>query len=339
MGFIDTGLAAGPTPHIPDASPPTPSATPPKPNAVTVTTATAGSVSDYARGVLDDGAGDYWRFGEGSGAPPSDWAGWSDSASATGVTRGTAGAITGDTNTASTFNGTTTGFAATADPDPRPGHVHAPRRGSRPPARTAARSSASATAPTGRVRQLRPPRLHGQRRTDHLRRLPGDTGRPCRAPPVLQRRRSGTTSSPASAPTAWCCTSTASGLAQRDRRHQRTGLHRRYWRIGGDNLGGWPTQPASSYFDGTIDDVAIYPTVLTADPGPEPLPGLRPHPQPARGAGRHLRQGGASSATRTCTGGWAKLRATTAADSGAVGNTGTYVSGVTLGRPGRARGT
>ena len=37
-----------------------------------------------------------------------------------------------------------------------------------------------------------------------------------------------------------------------------------YWRVGGDNLGGWPGQPASNYLNGQIDDVAVYPTVLTS---------------------------------------------------------------------------
>ncbi|PZQ87802.1 MAG: hypothetical protein DI534_13570 [Leifsonia xyli] len=37
-----------------------------------------------------------------------------------------------------------------------------------------------------------------------------------------------------------------------------------YWRIGGDNIGGWPNQPSNSYFVGSIDDVAVYPTALTA---------------------------------------------------------------------------
>lgn len=31
-----------------------------------------------------------------------------------------------------------------------------------------------------------------------------------------------------------------------------------YWRVGGDNLGGWPNRPTSNYFAGTIDEVAIY---------------------------------------------------------------------------------
>ena len=36
-----------------------------------------------------------------------------------------------------------------------------------------------------------------------------------------------------------------------------------YWRVGGDNLNGWPNQPSSSFFNGTIDEVAIYPSALT----------------------------------------------------------------------------
>ena len=36
-----------------------------------------------------------------------------------------------------------------------------------------------------------------------------------------------------------------------------------YWRVGGDNLSGWPG-PTGSYFSGSIDDVAIYPFALSA---------------------------------------------------------------------------
>ena len=31
-----------------------------------------------------------------------------------------------------------------------------------------------------------------------------------------------------------------------------------YWRVGGDNMTGWPNQPTSTYFAGTIDEVAVY---------------------------------------------------------------------------------
>jgi hypothetical protein len=33
--------------------------------------------------------------------------------------------------------------------------------------------------------------------------------------------------------------------------------------VGGDNIGGWPGQPTSSFFAGTLADVAVYPTALS----------------------------------------------------------------------------
>jgi concanavalin A-like lectin/glucanase superfamily protein len=36
-----------------------------------------------------------------------------------------------------------------------------------------------------------------------------------------------------------------------------------YWRVGGDNLNGWPSRPTSSYFNGVIDEVAVYDYALT----------------------------------------------------------------------------
>lgn len=36
-----------------------------------------------------------------------------------------------------------------------------------------------------------------------------------------------------------------------------------YWRVGGDSIGGWPNAPSSAYLEGSVDEVAIYPSVLT----------------------------------------------------------------------------
>jgi PKD repeat protein len=38
-----------------------------------------------------------------------------------------------------------------------------------------------------------------------------------------------------------------------------------FWRIGGDSLGGWPNQPSSNSFQGTIDEVATYAGPLSQD--------------------------------------------------------------------------
>lgn len=36
-----------------------------------------------------------------------------------------------------------------------------------------------------------------------------------------------------------------------------------YWRVGGDNLAGWPNRPTSNFFAGQIDETAVYPTALS----------------------------------------------------------------------------
>ena len=37
-----------------------------------------------------------------------------------------------------------------------------------------------------------------------------------------------------------------------------------YWRLGGDDLGGWPSTPTTVNFTGVVDEIAVYPTALTA---------------------------------------------------------------------------
>ncbi|MDT0344574.1 CBM96 family carbohydrate-binding protein [Streptomyces litchfieldiae] len=37
-----------------------------------------------------------------------------------------------------------------------------------------------------------------------------------------------------------------------------------YWRTGGDSLQGWPNRPASDFFDGYLDETAVYPAQLSA---------------------------------------------------------------------------
>ena len=39
---------------------------------------------------------------------------------------------------------------------------------------------------------------------------------------------------------------------------------RGYWRIGGDNLNGWPSRPTSNFFSGQISDVSTYPVILAS---------------------------------------------------------------------------
>jgi PKD repeat protein len=71
--------------------------------------------------VAADGATDHWSLGEASGNTAFADIGGNDLTVGSGVTRGEGGAVTGDPDTASTFDGTETGFGATARSEQAPG--------------------------------------------------------------------------------------------------------------------------------------------------------------------------------------------------------------------------
>ncbi|MGY1601003.1 PKD domain-containing protein [Geodermatophilus sp. SYSU D00815] len=68
---------------------------------------------DYAQVVLTDGPSDYWRFGEASGRTVYTETGTRDLSLGTGVTLGTTGALPGRANTAATFGGTSAAATST----------------------------------------------------------------------------------------------------------------------------------------------------------------------------------------------------------------------------------
>jgi len=114
MGYLDTGLTPGVEYryrlYVTD-----PWGNEARGDTVAVTVSSDGALSSYASSVLDDGATTYWRFGEDPAATGNvayDWAGFGDARVDSGVTGGQAGAIVGDSNPASAFNGTTAGLAA-----------------------------------------------------------------------------------------------------------------------------------------------------------------------------------------------------------------------------------
>jgi PKD repeat protein len=114
LAFIDTGRAPGST-HTSQVRITDPDGNvqwSTKSNMVTVGTAAA---SVYADLVTGDGAVHLWRLGEPSGTSGMDWAGFDDVKLSGGFTRAVAGALVGDPDRASRFDGST-GFAATTAP-------------------------------------------------------------------------------------------------------------------------------------------------------------------------------------------------------------------------------
>ena len=106
-----------------------------------------------------------------------------------------------------------------------------------------------------------------------------------------------------------------------------------FWRVGGDNLGGWTNQPANNFFAGDIDEVAIFPTVLSKQTvQAEYVASGRAANMPTAPAdtyGKTVFNNNPDLYWRL-----SNTTGTTAADSSTNLNAGTYHGGVTLGVPG-----
>jgi PKD repeat protein len=258
LGYTDTGLTPGVTYRYRIQ------ATDPLGNTVSgdyvSVTATSGpALSSYASAVLDAGAEPYWRLGEAGGTTVTDAAGPLNGTSGAGVGHGAAGAIAGDANTADTFNGTANGTIASAAAQPGPG-VFSVEAWIKTTTRTGGKIIGFGDAATGSSGNY--DRHIYMDNAGHLffGVYPGATrvvgngtayndGRWHHVVGTLGRqglRFYVDGASAGSDPT----TTTAQS-------------YNGYWRVGGDNLGSWPSAPTSPNFAGSIDEVAVYSTELT----------------------------------------------------------------------------
>jgi PKD repeat protein len=259
LSYMDTGLTAGST-HTYQVIAKDPDGNTGYSQTVSVTI-TSTSPSAYAQQVLGDGAGLYWRLDEPSGTAAFDWAGANDGVVGAGVTRGTAGAIIGDTDTASTFSGTSTGTVSTqtAIAGPNTFTVSAwfktasgYNKGGKIIGFGNASSGNSSSYDRhvymdnsgkiwfgvypGSVQTLNSTASYNDGKWHQVVASLGANGMALYidGQPIASR------------------TDVTGGQA-----------YNGYWRVGGDNLGSWTSAPSSNYFAGAIDEVAIFPTVLT----------------------------------------------------------------------------
>lgn len=229
----------------------------------TVNITAAGSVTppgSYAQAVLADQPANYWRLGEASGVTGVDLAGKDDLIVRPGVTFGAPGAITNDTNTAATFNGTTDSVAGNPTLAKRPdvfsteawfktnttsggeiiGYGNTQTGVSTEYDRVLYMSNQGmlyfGVRPGGAARRsLSTTASFNDDQWHHVVATLGGNGMQLFVDGVLVASRADIT-------TAWPIDG--------------------YWKIGGDNLTGWNQAPTSRYLNGQIDDVAIYPSVL-----------------------------------------------------------------------------
>ncbi|MHA7277747.1 PKD domain-containing protein [Arthrobacter sp. Hz1] len=217
--------------------------------------------SAYHQTIKRDGPVNSWRLGESAGPTGFDSSGPDDLAASAGVAFGTAGALSGDINTGVTLNGTTSGILAD------------PTRAKRPNTFSTEAWIRTSTTTGGKIIGF----------GDALNTLSSvvdrhvymdNTGRIFFgvAPKGFRWTVNSTTGYNDGKWHHVVATLGANGMqlyidgvraAGRDTPTTGRSVDG-YWRVGGDNLGGWPSIPTSRYFQGDVDEVAIYPTALSA---------------------------------------------------------------------------
>ena len=257
-GFTDTGLTPGSTVRyrvkaIDAFGNEAPS------DWVTVTVG-GGSTSAYAPAVLNDRPLNYWRLGETAGAA-SNSASYDDLTINGAVTRNQTGAVPGDANAAIRFNGSSLQYGATSTA--RLGrHTFSVEAWVRTNSNSGGKIIGFGNRTTGNS-------------TSYDRHLYiGNDGRVrFGVAPVGGTRI--VTSPNSLVDNAWHHVVGTLGdgvmtlYVDGQQVGQLTGVpmasnYQGVWRVGGDNLSGWANRPLSDYFNGTIDEAAVYPRALTA---------------------------------------------------------------------------
>ena len=223
-------------------------------NSVAVTVAAEGSASAYAEAVLADSPSSYWPLGEASGTTAFDWATGLDATVGPGVTRQAAGAVIGDPGTASRFAGRSDAFAATSTSEPASNSF------------TVEAWVKTSSTTGGKIVGFGNSNTANSSSYDRHVYMDG-SGR------ISFGVYPGSTQTVSSAPGyndgSWhqiVATLGPAGMvlyvdgAKVAQRAEVTSgqAYSGYWRIGGDNVNGWPNQPASAFIAADIDEVAVY---------------------------------------------------------------------------------
>ena len=259
IGFLDTGLTAGKT-YSYYLKVSDPSGNTAAGGSVSVTVPVNYTQSAYAQDVLSDGASSYWRLDETSGTTGVDQASYNNLTEGSAVTEGAAGAVIGDSDTAATFDGSANGTAGSTSSLVGPNTF------------TEEAWIKTTTTSGGKIIGFGDSQLGTSSNYDrqvymdnsgHILFGVYDNG-------TQTISANGTYNDG-----QWhqiVATLSPTGMVlyvDGSRASVNPGVtvgqpFTGYWRVGGDNVGSWPSQPSSNFFNGVIDEVAVYPTALNA---------------------------------------------------------------------------
>ncbi|MCV2395822.1 PKD domain-containing protein [Actinotalea sp. M2MS4P-6] len=226
---------------------------------VTVTVAGSGSTGAYLAQLRADEPYALWRLGESGGSTLDDTIGWDPLTRGSGVGLGVTGAISGDGDTAASFDGTSSGIAigTAADNGPSTFSVEAWFRTS---------SSAGGMIVGFGDRQSALSRtVNRHLYVDSGGRLSlGITAISFVTLRSSQRVDDGQWHQAVGTYSDGVATLYLDGQVV-DTRNDIPMIRQLWgwWHVGGDQMRNWPNRPASDYLAGTIDDVSVYRSVLT----------------------------------------------------------------------------
>ncbi len=324
QSFLDTGLTPGSTVTYRIVTR-DPMGNETRSDLIEVQVAGSGSVDDYARAVAEDGPQHYWRLDESSGTDVAGFTGNEDATTYGGVNRGVPGAISG--NRAAAFNGTSSQTASNAVAEH--GRFWY----------TVEAWFNTTTNRGGKIVGFGSERTGNS--SSHDRHLYMDNNGRLNFGSRQNGQRRIVTSPGGLNNGQW---HHAVGVQSPDemllyvdgrlvgtRNDTRTGhSYDGYWRIGGDNLSGWNNRPTSDYFQGSIDEVAVYSHALTGNDVRDHYiaSGLSAPQPPSDAYGQAVYQDGPDSYWRL-----AETGGTDAADASLNDRGADYVGGPTLGQP------
>ncbi|GAA1426488.1 hypothetical protein GCM10009616_01170 [Microlunatus lacustris] len=264
MGFTDTGLVPGSS-HQYRVVVSDPFGNVANSPWTTVTVAGGGADSPYVKAVYGSQPTSYWRLGEAAGTVASaDRVGFMplSAAGTTGAVRGAPGAVPGDADKASTFTGVNTSWTATAVQH-------------HPPDVLTLEAWFKTTVAGGRIAGWSTRNTQGNS-PKHDRQLYVDTAGKINFGARPTNQRLVVTSPAAVNDGQWhhaVGTLSQSGMklyldgeqvAARSDVTVGEHLNIGYWRIGGDTVSGWPNAGLNGFFNGSIDEVAVYKHELSA---------------------------------------------------------------------------
>jgi PKD repeat protein len=331
MGFIDKGLVPGST-HTYRLY-----VTDPYGNSIsrlspTVTVASTDSGGAYADAVTADSPKYFWPLDEASGSVGYDHAGFSDLDAEAGVTRGASGIV--GSQTASTFDGSAAGTAATPAAETSP-DVFTVESWVRTTSTSGGKIVGFGNMQTGNSNSYDRHVYMDNSGKIWFGVYPGGV-RTVNSSASFndgQWHQVVASLSPAG------MVLYVDGKVVGSRTDVTSGQpFNGYWRIGGDNIGGWPSQPASNNIAGDISNVAVYPVALTrtdivdhfvASGRTSPIP-----PAPADDYGKRVFDDDPTLFWRLN-----EANGGAAADSGPLGVGGTYTGSTTGGQSGAVAGT